>query len=219
MPTNERKRQEKLVRKATQRKKRVQSVKSSAGPSFSALSPAKQMPQAVEAPVYECLMPAELFEIGIGDAVFSRKLPDGDIAVSVFLLDVYCLGVKNAFFKILSEHEYRSLLRSISQHATLRSIDPACLRKLVEEAEAYAADLGFSPHPDYLVSRLIFGAVDRSACSMGFEFGKDGKPLYVSGPHDTEAKSRRIIDILTKRCGPGGFHYLVALDGPPGQGF
>jgi len=213
--TNERKRQAKLVRKAAQRKQHVQSLKSSAGPSLTALSPAKQMPRAVEAPVYECFIPAELFEVGIGNAIFSRKLPGGDIGVSVFLLDVYCLGVKNAFFKVLPEHEYRILLQSISRHATLVSTDPACLRKLVEEAEAYAADLGFRPHPDYLVSRLIFGEIDKAACSMAFEFGKAGKPLYVSGPNDTPAKSRKIIDTLTKRCGVGGAHYLVALDGPP----
>jgi hypothetical protein len=36
----------------------------------------------------------------------------------------------------------------------------------------------------------------------------------VSGPYDSEAKSRKIVDTLRQRCGADGFHFMVALDGP-----
>jgi hypothetical protein len=45
-------------------------------------------------------------------------------------------------------------------------------------------------------------------------FGKDGKPFFMSGPYDTPARCRRIIDTLTRRCGPEGFHYTVAVGAP-----
>ena len=45
-----------------------------------------------------------------------------------------------------------------------------------------------------------------------FEFGKDGKPFYVSGPNETRADSERIIATLTRKLGPGGFHYMVGMD-------
>jgi len=214
MASNERKRQQKLVRKAAKRKQHVQGIKSALVKPFSELSPSTQMRRSVDAPVYECLVPEELFQAGIGSVVFSRELPGGEIAVVVFLLDVFCLGVKNTLVTVVPEDEYQSMLEQISQHETLASIDPACTRKLVEEAEAYATDLGFRPHPDYLVGRMIFGDVDPNACPMSFTFGKDGKPFYASGPYDTLDKSRRIIDTLTRRCGPDGFLYMVALQGP-----
>ena len=214
MASNERKRQQKLVRKAAKRKQHVQGIKSALVQPISELSPSTQMRRSVDAPVYECLVPEELFQMGIGSVVFSRELPGGEIAVVVFLLDVFCLGVKNTLVSVVPEDEYQSMLEHIAQNETLASIDPACARKLVEEAEAYAADLGFRPHPDYLVGRMIFGDVDPSTCSMSFTFGKDGKPFYASGPYDTVEKSRRIIDTLTRRCGPDGFHYLVASGGP-----
>ena len=217
MAGNERKRQQKLVRKAVKRKQHVQGIKSALVKPISELSPATQMRRSVDAPVYECLVPEELFQMGIGSVVFSRELPGGEIAVVVFLLDVFCLGVKNTLVKVVPEDEYQSMLEQISQHETLASIDPACARKLVEAAEAYAADLGFRPHPDYLVGRMIFGDVDPDACPMSFTFGKDGKPFYASGPYDTLDKSRRIIDTLTRRCGPDGFHAMLRLGEPEAE--
>ncbi|MFB3132619.1 MAG: hypothetical protein ACE10K_08885, partial [Rhodothermales bacterium] len=84
--------------------------------------------------------------------------------------------------------------------------------KLVEESVDYARDLGFFPHKDYRKARKIFGDVDRAECKTEFEFGKDGKPFYVSGPYDSETKIRRIVDQLMERLGPDGFHFLVGLD-------
>jgi hypothetical protein len=88
------------------------------------------------------------------------------------------------------------------------------VRKLVEEAEAYARDLGFPPHPDYQRARQIFGDLDVTACPTQYVFGKDGKPCFMSGPYDTPAKCRRILDTLTRRCGPEGFHFMLAGEGP-----
>ena len=64
-------------------------------------------------PIYECLVPDGLFEIGLGNVIVSRKAPKGNIAVSAFVVDVFCLGVKNAFFRILSEFDYDTLKTSL----------------------------------------------------------------------------------------------------------
>jgi hypothetical protein len=45
-------------------------------------------------------------------------------------------------------------------------------------------------------------------CSKEFTLDVDGKPFYVSGPHDSEEKSRRIVEQLARRCGAGKFDYL-----------
>ena len=238
MAANERKRQEKLERKTARRKQKHQELQSAAGPIGGApslvtriemghlqdpgaestggarLTPA-QLQQLAAAPVHQCLVPGQLFKVGIGNVIFSREIGEGGIAVAVFLVDVYCLGVKDAWMKVMSKERYQAMVRYLGRHASFKKASPECVRKLVENAEAYARDLGFEPHPDYQVSRLIFSDVDVGACSTRFTFGHDGKPLYVSGPRDTEARSRQIVETLNQRLGPGGFHYLVALDGPP----
>ena len=53
-----------------------------------------QIALAASGTVRECLVPASLFEKGIGNLVFSRSLPDGRIGLAMFLLDVFCLGAR-----------------------------------------------------------------------------------------------------------------------------
>jgi len=118
-----------------------------------------QMAMAVRAPIPESLVPANLFEQGIGNLAFSRSLPDGRIALSVFLLDVFCLGVKDAFFAIVTRAEYAKRRSNWLPRESLRPMDPACFRKLVEGGVAYAQALGLNPHEDYAVARQIFGDV------------------------------------------------------------
>src|SRR5262245_23564829 len=121
MASGERKRQEKLARKSAKRKQHNEALRRSGAGSGQAMSAAGQiamvsrneafdaLSQAVpgdedagaarlagEAPLHGCLVPAGLFESGIGTVVVSRKLTDGRIVAAVFLLDVWCLGVKDA---------------------------------------------------------------------------------------------------------------------------
>jgi len=93
----------------------------------------------------------------------------------------------------------------------LASVRPTCLRKLVEGAVAYATDLGFPPHADFRNARGIFGDVDSGACPTRSDFGKDGKPFYFRGPGETQWQALRIVQQLHRRCGPGNYHYLIAL--------
>jgi hypothetical protein len=170
---------------------------------------APQIAAAAHSPIHECLVPAKLFEIGVGNLIFSRLLPDGRIAMGAFLLDVFCLGVKNAFVAILTKVEYAMRRNSWSAAEDLKPMDPACFRKLVEGGVAYAQDLGFSPHADYDVARHIFGDVQAADCLTRFKFGRDGKPFYIAGPHETAAQAQDILDQLERRLGPDNFDYLL----------
>jgi hypothetical protein len=62
---------------------------------------------------------------------------------------------------------------------------------------------------DYDVARQIFGDVQATDCPTHFEYGHDGKPFYISGPHETAAQVRNIMEHLERRLGPGNFDYLV----------
>jgi hypothetical protein len=208
MARDARQRQKKLARKAAKRKAALASKKS-----MGLVGSARQILPAASGPIHECLMPEELFDVGIGNVIVSRTMPTGLIGASFFLVDIYCLGIKNAFFEVMSSEEYAYKTAGL-QHEKLTCIEPPCARKLVEDAEAYARDLGFKPHPDYKVAKRIFGDIDVTACPMHFEFGKDGKPFFVSGPYDTPEKCDRIIDTLTKRCGPDGFHFIIGMGEP-----
>jgi hypothetical protein len=166
---------------------------------------------AVSSPIHECLVAEELFDAGMGTVVMSRSMPDGRVGVSFFLLDVFCLGVKNAYFLAMPQDEYDYRLDTIRENETLQPVLPSFVRKLVEETEAYARNLGFSPHPDYQSAKKIFADIDATTCTDSFSFGKDGKPFFIAGPNDTPKKIEKILATLTKCCGPDGFDYMVGL--------
>ncbi|MBI2918330.1 MAG: hypothetical protein HYY01_10085 [Chloroflexi bacterium] len=45
------------------------------------------------APVLDCMVPSNLFDVGLGHVVVAREVAPGKIALAAFLLDVFCLGV------------------------------------------------------------------------------------------------------------------------------
>jgi hypothetical protein len=169
--------------------------------------------QAANAPIHQALMARNMFDLGLGNVVLSRKKGE-TIWTSVFLVDVFCLGVKDAFVTSGTEAEYEHLLRRLREKAELKAIHQTCARKLVEGAVAYAKDLGLSPHNDYHKAKKLFGDIDSGACPESFEFGKNGKPMFMSGPYDSEIRRRQIMNQLSRRCGSDGFHYMMGMGNP-----
>ncbi len=165
-----------------------------------------------KAPVRECLVSEHLFRDGIGHALLCRRLGEDAFAVAVFLLDVYCLGVKDAFLKNVSLVDYQSAVAQLEEQGPLVSCSPEHVCKLVNETVAFAQDLGFPPHRDYARAETVFGDLDPEACPEAFTFGKDGKPFYLQGPFESCARAEQIMATLTARLGAEGFEYAVKLD-------
>jgi hypothetical protein len=163
-------------------------------------------------PLRECRINADWKESGMANVIFARNRPDSGMAIASFVVDLGCLGVKDAFANpdiMLSQ--YARMMQENPNPQVI--VDPACAVKLILGAIEYAAALDFKPHPDYYYAREIFGDIDPNACAETFEYGSDGKPLYVAGPYDN---ARKIVNHLTRRLGPGGFDYVVLV---PEDGF
>jgi hypothetical protein len=156
-----------------------------------------------------CMVTEGIFDIGIGYVVLGRTISPTKVATGVFLVDVYCLGVKNAYYAERTHEQLREMIDRIKGDDPIVDIAPECARKIVDGALAYAKEFGFTPHVDYPPAGALFGDIDVGVCRTEYEFGKDGKPLYVSGPNDTPAKIRMIIRTLTAKVGEGNFHFMV----------
>lgn len=209
MTIDQKRRQKKLAKKAAKRKMVL--AKKRKGGGFS-VTKDQVLWAASISPIHECLVPRGIFDTGLGDVIISREMPDGSIAASVFLVDAFCLGVKDCFFTIVSKSKYEQRFMILEQKENLERVEPEYAVKLIENAVSYAEDLCFKPHKDYPTVKKIFGSIDPSVCPSEFEYGEDGKPFYVAGPNQTEADSKRIINTLNERLGPDGFHFLVKMD-------
>jgi hypothetical protein len=211
MPANPRKRQQKVERRAAKRKEKKHQLVRAQSTGL-----ADKLTMSTRFPVLHSVITDANWKQGMGSVLFSRALPDGTVAVTVFLIDRYCLGVKDATVAIVSRSEYESRFhRGLLSRTPGPEVPPAEARKYVEAAVDYARGLGFPPHADYQKAKLIFGDVDASACTATFEFGKGGKPMFINGPRDTALRCRQIINTLTRTCGQGNFEILM-LAGPGG---
>lgn len=214
MSADPKKRQKKQERRAAKRKEKHHVIvreKSAGLP--------ERMAAAANFPIVDSLATVDLSDKGLGWIVLSRELPNGGVAVGIFLVDRYCLGVKNAIARISSRYDYdNAILAKMRAHFGSREITPATARRFVESAVEYARNLGFPPHQDYHRAKLIFGDIDPSEATEELEFGKDGKPFFIAGPNDNQARCRQILATLERSCGPGGSHFIMPI-GDGGAGF
>ena len=210
MALDPKKRQKKLAKRKAQRKEKAKKLTVQQQQQLAYES--NRFAIAARYPLHQCLSNIAVFAGGMGTVVVSRTAPNGDIVMGVFLLDTFCLGVKSAFARVLLPHEYDEMIAQMRQGEMLQAVEASYARKLVEEAVAYAATLGFKPDPDYHTAKEIFGDIDASACTDQFTFGKDGKPFYMSGPLDSPLKRRQIVATLEKNVGIGNFDYMVHTD-------
>jgi hypothetical protein len=153
------------------------------------------------------------------EVVVARRGPAGEIAAGICLLDLDCLGVKNAFASLLSQTDYEYMKSRLATPKVAVGLDLAA--KVIGAGIDYATELGFEPHPDFAEMEPLLAGAQPALCDVRVRVGgDDGKPLYVAGPNDdVEA----IMAVLTRRLGSDGFRFLapvagdVALDAFPGE--
>jgi hypothetical protein len=209
MAVDPRKRQKQLQRRSAKRKDKQQLVTRAKHANI-----AERLAGASKYPVLDCWMTGSLWTQGMGWVLLSRELPNGSVAVAVFLVDPYCLGVKNVIMDVMGRFSYDSKFRQVpGGMGAKQPVSPAKARKFVEDAVAYARAAGLPPHADYASAARIFGDINPADCTETFEFGQHGKPHFIAGPHDTPQRCRRILAALEHACGPDGFNYTMPLAG------
>jgi len=145
---------------------------------------------------------------GLVGVLLARQERASRTTVCGFLVDVYCLGVKNAIGPLTmgvgSVDTYRrAYFQAYDSPGVPIPVELA--QQLVHGAVAYARELGFEPHADFAAAAQHLGA-PASACPI--RFGRDGKPFYVSGPYDD---SRAIFQTLDTTVGKGNYSFLTGL--------
>jgi hypothetical protein len=171
------------------------------------LSPKKYIQtKARNLPFHECYISEGWGEKGLATVFVSKKMPSGKLLFGVYLVDIFCLGVKNSFYNFnLSEPEYEEVFDKITQNEDFEACDLEMAHNLIYGAIDFAEELGFQPHSDFNITQYI---LDEDLITDGIdeiEFGKDGKPFFINGPSDNVQK---VIATLNKTVGEGNYEFL-----------
>jgi hypothetical protein len=118
----------------------------------------------------------------------------GSVTVCGYLVDTYCLGVKDALGP-------RPIARTGLDRFVSRFFEPFdggavdapvdLASHLVWGAAAYARTLGFDPHPDF---RAAAPGVPSLEGPSDIVFGMHGRPTYIEGPYDDADRILRTLD-------------------------
>jgi hypothetical protein len=124
------------------------------------------------------------------------------VTVCGYLVDTFCLGVKDALGpELMRSREVPGFVRTyfaaFPAPALAAPIELA--QHLVHGAVAFAAGLGFEPHADFGAVRDQLGEL-REPCAI--TFGREGRPLYIQGSFEDPIA---VMETLRTTVGPDGF--------------
>jgi hypothetical protein len=211
MPRDERKRQKALMKKRSKQKAATQHR--SQQQDFMSLSAAAIIRRARSFPIFECRISDtwDKEEPGLVQILLARKQPDGDICFGIYLVDKYCLGVKNTLVNAhfsLARYE-DDVLDGIFGNTKMEECPLELAHQMIYQSIDYAAKYGFEPHKDFALAQNLLVSRGELPAPYQLTFGKNGKPFYVEGPHDNSA---RIMKQLDKTAGPGNYHYIAKIN-------
>lgn len=211
MPRDERKRQKALMKKRS--KQKVAAQRTSHGQEFTPLSPKAIIRNARTFPILECLISDnwQKDDLRLVQILLARQQPDGDICFGVYLVDKYCLGLKNTFANAGFSHtRYQNEVRSkIFREQKPVECPIELAHQMIYASIEYAEQFGFEPEKDFALSQYLLAPRGELEEPYQLTFGRNGKPFFIAGPHDNAA---RILKQLEKTAGSGNFDYLMPLD-------
>ncbi|MDX3613054.1 hypothetical protein [Streptomyces europaeiscabiei] len=144
---------------------------------------------------------------GFAQILIARQERASRVTLCGFLVDVYCLGVKDTVGpQVMGGGSLDAFV-----HDYYRAFDQPPLRIGLEQAQsivhggvAYARALGFEPAPDFAQAAVHLGEPGPAAPRIGF--GRQGRPFYINGPRDD---AQKIVRTLERTCGAGNYLYVL----------
>ena len=161
--------------------------------------------------IYECLMDRRAMVMdGESPIIITRKHKGDKYTTAFYLIDSYCVGIKDTFYRVrLDEEEYKELIRLISRGCNLEKVDYIEAHNWIFGAMEFAAEAGIDPHKDFSVTKwLLEDDEDENIPIIEYDFGKDGKHHLVT---QTRAEANKYLPALRANLGEN-FTFVCGMD-------
>lgn len=153
-------------------------------------------------PLGKCYINKDWEESGFASIIISRKHVNGNFTFGVYLVDLYCLGVKDTIYDFNVYSPFIDLLDKFKEEQEAVEIEYTLAHNIIYGAVEYAEDIGFKPHKDFEVSKYLLEEDDDRIELIDIEFGLNGKPAVLFG---NEMHPDNVIATLERNVGKGNF--------------
>ncbi len=161
-------------------------------------------------PILECWI-SDDWEKGSGlvQILLARQQPNEKICCGTYLVDKFCLGLKNTFAKAnLTPERYQEVYDRIASRQTLTQCPIELAHQMIYGSIDYAAQFGFQPQSDWAQTQYMLEPRGTLKEPYKLKFGQKGKPLFIAGPYDD---TKKILKQLEATAGPGKFDFIAPM--------
>lgn len=166
-----------------------------------ALSPYRFMHEKARTlPIGKCyIAPPDWQEAGMAHVIVTRVRPSGNLVTASFLVDTFCLGVKDAgYHENITPSDFEGYLNNYRKGMGLEEISYNEAHNIIYGAMAFAEEGGIKPAKEFDPAGYILEEDTEDIPLIEYDFGKNGKHFLVVNP---DRKEMPYYHILKKNLG------------------
>ena len=150
-------------------------------------------------PIYKCYMDKDAVESGEANIMVVRKHKDGKYTVAVFLVDFFCCGVKDSFYRLwLDSSEFEEIQDRYIRGRNMMEIDYVEAHNRIFGAIAWAEEAGIEPDKSFALTQYLLEEDDDRIPLIEYEYGKNGHHCLITL---TRLEASKYLGALTKNLG------------------
>jgi len=160
-------------------------------------------------PVYKCFVNKDWESAHMAQVIVMRRHVNGNITTGIYLVDLLCLGVKDAtYFFNEPEAEIEERFGDDFNEMFMQ-VDYTLAHNIVYAGHDFALEYDIKPHPDFAIAKFILEEDDDTVELIDIEVGQEGKPHLVVRH---AGQNRDALAKLRKNAGEGNYLYTIAAD-------
>ena len=167
------------------------------------LSPEQYIKQRARSlSIGKCYMSKDIQDCGEGEFIVTRMHTNGKISFASYLVDIYCLGVKDSCYHLRNDAD--DFYQMINKFP-LTECGYDELHNWIYGAVAFAQEAGIEPDRSFKLTQYMLEEDTDDIPLIEYEFGKDGKYFLVC---DSVTEANRYLPILKEHLGDD-FDYII----------
>lgn len=172
------------------------------------LSPEQYMRQRVRSlELGKCYISDDIEEYGEGHVVVTRKHTGGRISVAFYLVDIFCLGVKDSFYYIrLEEGELNEILDNGLDYKECTYEEA---HNWIYGAISWAEEAGIVPDKSFAITQYMLEEDTDEIPLIEYEYGREGMHFLVASDN---LEASRYLPLLEENLGEGNYTFVVKSD-------
>lgn len=154
----------------------------------------KQKARSLE--IGKCYISEELEDCGEGVIFVTRNHKGGKVSMGFYLVDIYCLGVKDSHYGLRMEEE--EMQEYISNYVKMRECSYEEAHNWIYGAIAFAEEGGIEPDKSFALTQYMLEEDTDEIPLIEYEFGKNGQHFLVC---HSVSEANRYLPILREHLG------------------